>query len=218
MTQPLGMLNRGATGSASGLSGTGYKQVSLPTMGKDEASLHSRLLGAASPGAEHGASKLSQLAIGGPESYEAYEKPALRDFGALTGQLASRFSGMGGAGQGQASAGARKSSGFQNIMGEQGASLAENLASNRMNLQRQAIQDLLGLSHTLMQTPTHEYMLAHKKEKPSLWKDLLGGAIGGLSELGGMAATAYGGPMAGAAVKAGGYALSRSLGNRERGE
>lgn len=197
MTQPLGMLNRGATGKASGLTGTGYKQVSVPTMNRASSDLHSRLLAAAAPGAEKGAGFLSDMAQGGPESYAAFEKPAMRDFGALTGQMASRFSGMGGAG-------ARKSSGFQNTMGEQAASLSENLAERRMGLQQQAIRDLLGMSHTLMQTPTEEHMLMPKQpKKQPFWKELLGSAVGGLA--------------GGASTLAGGFGLSKMLGKREIG-
>lgn len=173
----------GPTGRSSGLKGTGYKQVSMPTMSPEQSQLFSQLIGGAGQGLGGGGlDYLSKLAAGGsPEMWEQLEAPAMRQFGGLTGQLASRFSGMG--------SGARRSSGFQNVMGEAGADLSERLAGQRMGLQQQAIRDLMGLSQSLLGQKTFESALI-PKEMP-FWKQLLGSAIPGLAQgasgFGGMA-------------------------------
>lgn len=117
-------------------------------------------------------SQLSKLAMGDQSQFEAMEAPALRRFSELQGNIASRFSGMG--------TGARKSSGFQNVMGGAGADLAERLASNRMSLQRQALEDLMGMSSSLLQQRPFENFLA-PKQKP-FWQELLMGLSQGVGE------------------------------------
>ena len=124
-------------------------------------------------------SYLSRLAGGDEDMFNQIEAPAMRQFGELQGQNASRFSGMG--------MGARRGSGFQNFQGQQTSDFAQNLQAQRMGLQRQALGDLMNFSQMLMgQQP---YGLQEKGQKqPSGWGSALGGLGGGL--LGG----ALGGP------------------------
>lgn len=117
---------------------------------------------------------LGRLASGDQSQFQQMEAPALRQFGALQGNLASRFSGMGGSG-------ARNSSGFQNTMGEAGADLAERLAGNRMNFQQQALQQLMGLSDSLLGRKTFETNFI-QKQLP-FWKQLATAGAGGLGSL-----------------------------------
>jgi hypothetical protein len=166
-----------STGSASGLKGTGYNQVSMPRLNPDQMQLFQQLLVGSSGGLQAGLSNLSQQAAGGSEDYwKQLEAPAMRQFGELQGQIASRFSGAG--------MGGRKSSGFNNAQSGAAAGLSEQLQSNRLGLQQSAIRDLLGLSHTLLGTDTQDNFLIPKK-KP-WWQDLLSGLGGAAGQAGGM--------------------------------
>jgi hypothetical protein len=102
-------------------------------------------------------SYLARLAGGDQSFFEEMEAPAMRQFQQLQGQNASRFSGMG--------MGARGGSGFQMAQDEATASFAEKLQSNRQQLMRQAIQDLMGLSNNLLQQRPYEQFYVPKKHK-----------------------------------------------------
>lgn len=112
---------------------------------------------------------LSQLAGGEEGAFDQLEAPALRQFGELQGGIASRFSGMG--------TGARRSSGFQNTMNSAAGDFAQQLQSQRMGLQRNALQDLMGMSNQLLQQRPYENFLIKKQQKPSTWESLVGGAL-----------------------------------------
>lgn len=94
----------------------------------------------------------------------------MRQFGALQGNIASRFSGMG--------SGARKSSGFQNANTSAAQQLSESLQSQRMGLQSNAIEQLLGISNSLLGRQTQETGFFPKGQ--SGWQSFLGGIGGGL--------------------------------------
>lgn len=107
-------------------------------------------------------SDLSQLASGDESSFDDMEAPALRQFNELLGGLASRFSGQGG----QGSLGARRSSGFQNATTSAASNFAQELQSQRQGLTRQALNDLMSHSNTLLgQKPTEKLLT----EKPKKW-------------------------------------------------
>lgn len=163
----------GPTGRVSGLKGTGFKQLTMPTMSPEQSQLFSQLIGATRGGlGQGGLDSLSQQAAGNPDQFSQMEAPALRQFNQLQGGLSSRFSGMG--------SGARNSSGFQNTMGEAGASLSEQLASKRMDYQQQALAQLLGLSQSLLGKDTFNTGLIPKKK--SFWQELLGAGAGGIGQ------------------------------------
>jgi len=131
---------------------------------------------------------LSKLGMGDEETFNQMEAPALRQFSGLQGNIASRFSGMG--------MGARKSSGFQNTMNQAASDFAQDLASKRADLQRQAILDLMGISNSLLGQRPQEKFLFEKQKKSS---GGFGGAIGaGLGGLGGFLAGGPAGGLAGA--------------------
>lgn len=130
--------------SVSTVPGTQYRQVQTPTRSPQQMQLIQQLMSALSPGLTEGVGRLGEMAGGGtPEMWAQLEAPAMRQFGALQGNIASRFSGMGGSG-------ARHSSGFQNEMGGASADLAERLQSNRLGLQNQAMQQLMSLGTNLI--------------------------------------------------------------------
>src|SRR5579859_3942087 len=170
----------GPTGRAAGLKGTGYKNVSLPTMSPEQMNLFSQIFNSGSPGIKSSVQGLSQQAEGGEDYFKQLEAPAMRQFEELQGNIASRFSGAG--------MGARKGSGFNNAQSGAAADLAERLQGQRMGLQQSARDQLLSLFQSLMGTQTSENLLV-PKQKP-WWQELgtslagtagqLGGTLGGV--------------------------------------
>jgi hypothetical protein len=164
----------GPAGNAAGLKGTGYKQINMPTMNANQQQLTQmlhELLGGSSGGLAQGLQQSGRMAAGDQSQFEQMEAPAMRQLNSFLGSEASRFSGMGGSGS-------RNSSGFQNTMGEAGASLAEKLSSKRMDYQQQALAQLLGLSESLLGRSTFNSALIPKKK--SFFSELMGGMSGGL--------------------------------------
>lgn len=192
------MTGAGGFGGRTGMQKSvgGYNVKRLQQFTPEQMQLFQQLMGGVGPGLQGGLSQLSNLAAGDQSQFEQLEAPALRQFGELQGNLASRFSGMG--------SGARRSSGFQNTMNSAASDLAERLQSQRLQLQQNAIQQLLGLSNQLLGQRPYEQFLQEKK--PKGWQQLLGA---GLPILGGAAGAVFGGPM-GAAL---GANLGSSLGS-----
>jgi hypothetical protein len=120
-------------------------------------------------------SYLGRLSRGDEGIFNEIEAPALRDFSALQGNIASRFSG-GGAG----SLGSRRSSGFQNTMSKASQDFAGDLASRRQQLQRQALQDLMGFSNDLLNQRPYERFQYEKppKKEGFNWQGLAGAGVG----------------------------------------
>lgn len=169
----------GATGSNRSLKKSGYTGIQTPTMTPEQQQLLSGLIGGSREGTQAGLKNLNSLASGGtPEFWEQQELPAKRDFGQLLGGISSRFSGMG--------SGAKKSSGYQNVVGGAASSLSQDLAARRGEYTQQAIRDLLGLSESLLGQRSFETsFLTNRQKTPSAWQQIissLGGGIGsGLS-------------------------------------
>lgn len=170
MNGQMGM--RGPSGS--GIRGQGnvipkgYKAGQLQQFTPDQMRLFSQLFSHAGPD-----SYLSRLAGGDESQFEQMEAPAWRLFNQSQGQLASRFSGMG--------LGARGGSGFANSSNQYASDFAQDLASKRQELQRQAIMDLMGISNSLFGQRPYEKFLTEKPEnKTSELVGKLGGFIPGL--------------------------------------
>lgn len=159
----------GATGASSGSRMTGFKDTipkgyrlgQLQQFTPEQMQLFQNMFGQVGPG-----SFLSKLAGGEEGAFDQLEAPAMKQFGQLQGQLASRFSGMG--------SGARRSSGFANTMNQASSDFAQQLQSQRMGLQRQALMDLMGISESLLGQRPYERSLI--KKQPSFWQQLLLGA------------------------------------------
>lgn len=115
---------------------------------------------------------LSKLAGGDQAGFDEVEAPALKQFAGLQGNIASRFSGMG--------TGGRHSSGFQNTMNQASSDFAQGLQSQRQGLRRQAIQDLMGMSNSLLDK--QPYGLMKKEHQPSGWESFLGNLSSGLGQ------------------------------------
>lgn len=174
MTTSLGggMGYGGSTGSASQLKGTGYRQVQTPNFTPEQMGLFQRMFSNVSPDSFTG-----RLAAGDQSQFEQLEAPALKQFGQLQGGLASRFSGQGG-GQGPLSS--RRSSGFQNTQNQAASDFAQQLQSNRLGIQQQAIQSLDEMSHRLLQQRPYEDNF-FKEQKPP-WQELVGVLGGGIGQ------------------------------------
>lgn len=161
LTGSRGAAGRGA-GSPSGQYGNiipkGYEQTQMAQFTPEQMQLFQQMFSNVSPD-----SYLSKLAGGDQSSFQEIEAPAMRQFQELQGQNASRFSGMG--------LGARRSSGFQNFQNQSTSDFAQDLASKRQGLQRQALMDLMGMSESLLGQRPYEQSLT-PKSKP-FWQQLL---------------------------------------------
>lgn len=173
----------GATGMRSGQNMTGnkipkgYQQGQLQQFSPEQMQLFQQMFGQVGP-----ESFLGKLAGGDQSQFEAMEAPAMKQFAGLQGQLASRFSGMG--------MGARRSSGFQNTANQATSDFAQQLQSQRMGLQRQAIQDLMGMSGQLLGQRPYDQFLTEKPK--SFWEQAGLGLIGGVGQGIGTAGSMYG--------------------------
>jgi hypothetical protein len=166
---------RGATGGMAGQKGNklaGYNVNQLQNFTPEQMQLFQQMFSHVGPQSYTG-----RLAGGDESLFQEMEAPAMRQFGALQGNLASRFSGMG--------MGARRGSGFQNTMNQASSDFAQDLQSRRQELQRQAIQDLMGMGSSLLGQRSFENVLTPKK-KP-FWQEILGSLAGGAGEAGGSA-------------------------------
>jgi len=101
-------------------------------------------------------SQTARLASGDPSMFDQVEAPAMKQFNALQGGLASRFSGAG--------TGARRSSGFDQASTTAAQDFAGQLQANRMGLQRQAMGDLHMMQQNLLgNRPYEQYILPQQQ-------------------------------------------------------
>jgi hypothetical protein len=157
--------NMASTGAMKEKIPKGYSKGSIQQFTPEQMQLFQQGFSQVSPD-----SYLSRLAGGDQSQFAEIEAPALRQFNAVQGNIASRFSNMGGLG-------ARKSSGFQNTINSAASNFAQELQSNRQNLQRQAIMDLQGISNSLLNQRPFENTLV-EKALPWWQQGLIAGAQG----------------------------------------
>ena len=170
-----GFSNR--TGASAGKAPTGYQHTQLSNFTPEQSQLFQHLLGQLGPD-----SYTSRLAGGDQSLFQEQEAPALRQFSALQGNISSRFSGQG--------LGGRRSSGFQNASNQAASDFAQDLQSRRQGLQRQAIQDLLGMGNQLLGQRQFENVLT-PEQKP-WWQELLSSLAGGAGQAAGGLGSIYG--------------------------
>lgn len=130
-------------------------------------------------------SYLSKLAGGDQSMFAEMEAPALRQFSAMQGNTASRFSGMG--------TGGRHSSGFQNTVNSAASNFAQDLQSKRLDMRNQAVSQLHSMSQDLLNNKPYEQFTYDKQQKEAGWKKWASLGTGAV-------ATAFGGPGAGIAA------------------
>jgi hypothetical protein len=162
---------------------SGYRSGQMAQFTPEQMQLFQQSFGQVSP-----ESYTSRLAGGDQSLFEEIEAPALKQFSGLQGNIASRFSGQG--------MGGRRSSGFQNTMNTAAQDFASQLQSQRQGLQRQAIQDLRGMTSDLLGQRPYQQWITQKRQKE---KGGFGGLIGaGLGGVGGFFAGGPAGAMQGA--------------------
>lgn len=177
------------TGMRSPMAATGNQKIAgmkvqqMPNFTPEQMDLFKSLFSQVSPDSFTG-----KLARGDQSQFEQMEAPAFRQFNELQGSLGSRFSGMG--------TGARRSSGFQNYSNQAASNFAQDLQSRRLDLQRNAIKELMGMSGDLLGQRPYENFLVEPNKKKSFWQQLIGGA----APLVGAGAGAFFGGPAGAAA------------------
>lgn len=172
-----------STPAIRGLGGTGYKALQMPNKSNEQMDIFKQLGAGSSGDISSLLQQLRGLAGGGDEeTWGKLEAPALRQFGQLQGQIASRFS-AGGGGPGAMSS--RRGSGFNNAQGGAAADLAERLQGNRLGLQQGAQDRLMQLYQSLLGENLFETSLVPKK-KP-WWQTGLEGLSGVAGTVGGTA-------------------------------
>lgn len=180
----------GKRGGSGDIIPKGYNVAQMQQFTPQQMKLHGQQFAQVSPN-----SYLGRLAAGDQSAFAETEEPAMRQFAQLQGNLASRFSGMG--------MGARKSSGFQNTTTAAAQDFASQLASKRMDMRRQAIDDLMGFSNQILNQKPYERSLAEKQQKEGNgWGGIIGGALGA------GAGMLVGQPMLGASL---GYGIGNSV-------
>ena len=138
----------------------GMQKYSSQKFTPEQMELYKNLFGKIGEGSD-----LSKLAGGDEAAFKEMEAPALKQFGGIMGQMASKFSGMG--------MGGRKSSGFNLAGGQAASDFAQELQAKRQETKRQAMQDLMGYSQMLMGQEPMDKGFISKKEKSA------GGGWGG---------------------------------------
>lgn len=146
----------------------GYRKGVLNNFTPEQNQLFQELFSHVSPD-----SYLSKLAMGDESQFEEMEAPQHRQFQGLLGNIASKFSGMG--------TGARRSSGFQNTVNSAASNFAQDLASKRQDLQKQAIMELMGLSGSLLSQRPQENLLTNKSNRQSFGQSLLSSSVPALA-------------------------------------
>lgn len=159
---------RGPGGSRGDITPKGYNTGQLAQYTPEQNQLFKQQFSHLGPN-----SYLSRLAGGDQELFNEIESPALQQFQGTLGGIASKFSGQG--------MGSRRSSGFQNATTSAASNFAQQLQSNRQGLQRQAINDLMGMSNQLLgQRPYERFMTQKEQKQPSGWGSIGGGILGGI--------------------------------------
>ena len=144
----------------------GYSPVSIPRYNPQQNKILQNLLGKLGMYGGQSVDTLGQMAAGSNEYFTGRENQAMDFFNnRLLPQIKQQYANQGMLG----------SSAFGGTMAQAGADLSSGLYNQRQDLQRQAIQDLLGLTQSLSTTPTQEYGFLAKPEKKKFdWGSLLG--------------------------------------------
>jgi hypothetical protein len=173
MSNSTGDRQRGnAAGSFTEKRPHGREMFSIQNMTPQQLEMLEQLIGMLGPD-----SFISRLANGDQSAFQEMEAPAHRQFQETTGGLATRFSGAG--------MGARRGSGFQNAMSQSAEDFAMKLQGNRTNLRNQALRDLMGMSHNLLQQRPFDRGYVKKdrsgENDAEAWAKLLGFVPGVIS-------------------------------------
>lgn len=175
----MSISSSGSRGAAGNKIPKGYAAGKLQQFTPEQQNLFQSLFSHVSPG-----SQLSQQAQGSDEGFAPYEDYANRQFQEFSGQNASRFSGGNIPGAQAGAMSARRGSGFQNQQTQGAQDFASQLAMQRQGLQRQALQDLMGISGQILGQSPQENFLIRKPQKPPSFASRLFGAAAPLAGAG----------------------------------
>jgi hypothetical protein len=150
----------------------GYESGYLNQYTPEQQQLFKQQIGMTGPN-----SQLGRLAAGDQSQFAQLEAPGLQQFNELLGGIRSEYGGAGG----------EMSSGAQNAQTTAASSFAQQLQSNRMGLQRQAMQDLRGMSQELLgNRPYEQYILPQQQSGlQSFFTGIAPGIAQGLAQAGG---------------------------------
>ena len=110
-----------------------------------------QLLGALQSNLGSGVQNLQNILGGDEETFEAFQRPARRDFEQKTlPTIAERFTGLFGEGS-------QRSSAFGQALGTAGRELEENLFSQRIGMQSDALSQLLSFLGPALSPRKHQY-------------------------------------------------------------
>ena len=185
---PSGVGPMGRTGSKVP---SGYRQFQIQKFTPEQIQQFQQLFSQVSPD-----SYLGKLAGGDQSAFAEMEAPAMRQFSALQGNIASKFSGMG--------QGARRSSGFQNTMNQAASDFAQDLQSKRMQTRMDALKELMSFSQMLMGQEPYETGILQKPQKQQSGMNAFASGLGKALPRAGMGFLA-GGPGGAAAGAASGF-------------
>lgn len=143
----------------------GYKPVVTPRYSGNQMQMINALMGQMGTGSSSALQHLNQMAAGSPEYYAGRENQMMNDFrNKILPVIKQNFAHQGMLG----------SSAFQGAMSQAGEQLGESMYNQRNDLQRQSINDLLGLTQNFMLNPTQEFGYTQKMKKPNIFERTLG--------------------------------------------
>lgn len=150
----------GQTDAMGNIIPSGYSQGRLQNATPEQMELLKYLQGLIGPESDIG-KRLS----GNEEYLKTLEKPAWRNFQEVQSAFGNKFSSLGLGNSGAAQA----------MKSRTGREFSENLAAQRQTLQRQAVQDLMGISNQLLgYSPYENFLVENPKGARSGFENLIG--------------------------------------------
>jgi len=131
--------------------GKGSEEKTKPIYNQDQEALLSQLLGGLSGPLSSGLGNIGNILGGDQATFDAYFKPARRGFEEETlPGIAERFTGSLGEGS-------QRSSSFGQALGSAARDLEENIFSQRIGMQTDALAQLMNMFNPAMSPTQHQY-------------------------------------------------------------
>lgn len=155
------------------LFGKGSKTKNKPIYNPTQENLLNQILGSLSTPMSSGVQNLQNILGGDSATFEAFQRPARRDFEQKTlPTIAERFTGTFGEGS-------QRSSAFGQSLGAAGRELEENLFSQRLGMQGDALSQILQLLGPALAPRKYQYQTSRQ---PGLIENVLVGGAQGLTQ------------------------------------
>lgn len=131
--------------------GKGSEEKTKPIYNPQQEDLLNQLLGGLSGPLAGGLGNLGNILGGDQASFDAFFKPARRGFEEETlPSIAERFTGSAGEGS-------QRSSSFGQALGSAGRDLEENISSQRVGMQTNALSQLMNMFQPALSPTQHQY-------------------------------------------------------------